>query len=214
MGMVAKAACGAAAAIVVSERFLVAHGSSHGAVEIVGQALRTDKEATFEVEGNPAAALANLCGFDGSRRAADAAFQEAGITPSQVDVVELHDAFASSEPAMVEALRLCDDGAGARFVEQGAWRHNGAGGELFHHGADGKGVVVNPSGGLESKGHPTGATGLAQCAELCWQLRGVAGKRQVAGAKYGLQHNYGWSSAAVVTVYAMKNNVNETLSRL
>ena len=71
--------------------------------------------------------------------------------------------------------------------------------------------VINPSGGLESKGHPVGATGLAQCAELVWQLRGEAGKRQVDGAKIALQHNYGWSSAAVVTVYRGPGEVKSKL---
>merc|ERR1711879_145132 len=101
---------------------------------------------------------------------------------------------------------LCEEGKGASLLDHGSWIKNSAGGELFELREDPakgskKGWVVNPSGGLESKGHPLGATGLAQCAELCWQLRGVAGKRQVDGASVALQHNYGWASAAVVTLY-------------
>ncbi len=146
--------------------------------------------------------MANVCGFDISRRAAEAAFAEAGLGPQQVDVVEIHDAFASNEVAMYEALKLCKDGAGGELVDAGEWRENGAGGSLFHYPRGGGGsLVVNTSGGLESKGHPIGATGLAQCAELCWQLRGTAGARQLPGAQVALQHNYGWASAAVVTLY-------------
>merc|ERR1712151_1007207 len=107
-----------------------------------------------------------------------------------------------NELAMYEALRLCDDGNGGALVESGHWRETEHGSRLFHYMRPGGGsYVVNPSGGLTSKGHPLGATGLAQCAELCWQLRGLAGKRQVTGASTGLQHNYGWASAAVVTLY-------------
>lgn len=203
--MVAKAACGAAAALIVSDTFLrsCSHLAAFAPVEIVGQALRTDTAATFDDKGDPMGTLANLCGFDGSRRAADAAFGEATLSPIDIDVAEVHDAFSSNEMVMTEAVRLCEDGGGPRFVDSGEWRSNGQGGELYHQpklkGA--ATVVINPSGGLESKGHPTGATGVAQCAEICWQLRGVAGKRQVPGAKVGLQHNYGWSSAAVVTLY-------------
>merc|ERR1712232_1342068 len=100
------------------------------------------------------------------------------------------------------ALRLCSDGNGGALVDSGNWRETGHGSRLFHYIRPGGGsYVVNPSGGLMSKGHPIGATGLAQCAELCWQLRGVAGKRQVPDTSVGLQHNYGWASAAVVTLY-------------
>lgn len=103
---------------------------------------------------------------------------------------------------MYEALRLCPDGGGGTLVDGGQWRDAGSGVQLFHYRRyNGSAFVVNTSGGLETKGHPIGATGLAQCAELCWQLRGVAGPRQLSGARIGLQHNYGWASAAVVTIY-------------
>ena len=220
--MVAPSACGAAAAVLVGEQRLgslaapagAGAGGSCWAVEIAGCALRTDLPDSFAVASAPRAALANLCGFSGARRAADAALAEAGLVAADVDVAEVHDAFASSEMAACEALRLCDDSVA--FVDGGVWLPTAQGGELFHQPRRQRGgrqqqqqqqqqqagtVVVNPSGGLESKGHPTGATGLAQCAECCWQLRGVAGKRQVPGARTALAHNYGWSSAAVVTVF-------------
>ena len=81
----------------------------------------------------------------------------------------------------------------------------GEGGKMVDRGDNTYGgkYVVNPSGGLESKGHPLGATGLAQCAELTWQLRGQADKRQVPGAKLALQHNIGLGGAAVVTLYRL-----------
>eukprot|EP00929_Paragymnodinium_shiwhaense_P028898 TRINITY_DN16675_c0_g1_i1.p1 TRINITY_DN16675_c0_g1~~TRINITY_DN16675_c0_g1_i1.p1 ORF type:complete len:394 (+),score=76.15 TRINITY_DN16675_c0_g1_i1:77-1183(+) len=179
-------------------------GTGEGFVEIVGQALRTDTAASFDTE-DKSQALANIVGYDISRQAATAAFAQAEMKPQDVDVVEIHDAFASNELAMYGALGLCkDDGQGAlgAFVESGTWRDNGQGSKLFHYPRQGGGsYVVNASGGLSSKGHPIGATGIAQCAELCWQLRGVSGKRQVPGAKVALQHNYGWASTAVVTLY-------------
>jgi len=141
-------------------------------------------------------------------------YAAAGVGPDEVDVAEVHDAFASNELAMYEALGLCGTGEGGALIDSGEWAATAAGGELCRMpkrgrraGSAGDGawrdwLVVNPSGGLESKGHPVGATGLAQCAECCWQLRGAAGPRQVPGARIALQHNYGWASAAVVTLYA------------
>jgi sterol carrier protein 2 len=102
--------------------------------------------------------------------------------------VELHDCFSCNELITYEALGLCPEGKAGEFVDSGAQTYGGK-------------VVVNPSGGLISKGHPLGATGLAQCAELSWQLRGEAGKRQVEGAKFALQHNLGLGGAAVVSLY-------------
>eukprot|EP00929_Paragymnodinium_shiwhaense_P028899 TRINITY_DN16675_c0_g1_i2.p1 TRINITY_DN16675_c0_g1~~TRINITY_DN16675_c0_g1_i2.p1 ORF type:complete len:476 (+),score=88.20 TRINITY_DN16675_c0_g1_i2:77-1429(+) len=205
--MLAPLACGAAAGLLCSERYLQKKkraGTGEGFVEIVGQALRTDTAASFDTE-DKSQALANIVGYDISRQAATAAFAQAEMKPQDVDVVEIHDAFASNELAMYGALGLCkDDGQGAlgAFVESGTWRDNGQGSKLFHYPRQGGGsYVVNASGGLSSKGHPIGATGIAQCAELCWQLRGVSGKRQVPGAKVALQHNYGWASTAVVTLY-------------
>ena len=105
-----------------------------------------------------------------------------------MDVVELHDCFSCNELVTYEALGLCAEGGAGEFIDSGA---NTYGGE----------VVVNPSGGLISKGHPLGATGLAQCAELSWQLRGEAQARQVEGASLALQHNLGLGGAAVVAAY-------------
>lgn len=115
-------------------------------------------------------------------------------------MIEIHDAFSSNELITYEALGLCPVGGGGAMVDAAEWRANSQGTELCRMGPEGR-WVINPSGGLESRGHPVGATGLAQCAELVWQLRGEAGKRQVDGAKVALQHNYGWSSAAVCTLY-------------
>jgi len=196
LAMVARPACGASAAVLVSEHLLASVKKATVPVEVVGQALCTDQAATFDASV-PVASLANLCGWDGSRRAADEAYAQAGLSASDVDVAEIHDAFSSNEMAMFSALRLCEEGGAPAFVDGGVWR----GSNLHFFTRGGRSVVVNSSGGLVAKGHPTGATGVAQCAELCWQLRGVAGGRQVPGAKTALQHNYGWSSAAVVTLY-------------
>ena len=174
--------CGAAAAVVVSERFARQHGLAAG-VRIVAQAMATDTAASFEGRS-----MVDLVGFQMSKAAARQVFEQAGIGPSDVDVCELHDCFAQNELLTYEALGLCDEGGGERFVEDGANTYGGA-------------VVTNPSGGLLSKGHPLGATGLAQCAELVTQLRGGAGPRQVDGARVALQHNLGLGGACVVTLY-------------
>jgi acetyl-CoA acetyltransferase len=100
----------------------------------------------------------------------------------------LHDCFSINEVLMYEALGLCAEGDGGRLIDDGATTYGGR-------------WVVNPSGGLISKGHPLGATGLAQCAELVWQMRGQAGDRQVDGARVALSHNHGLGSACVVTMY-------------
>jgi len=123
-----------------------------------------------------------------SRRAAHQVYQQAGIGPDDVDVIELHDCFAPNELLTYEALGLCGEGEGHKLVDSGETTYGGR-------------WVVNPSGGLISKGHPLGATGLAQCAELTWQLRGLAERRQVVGATVALQHNIGLGGSAVVTAY-------------
>jgi acetyl-CoA acetyltransferase len=107
-----------------------------------------------------------------------------------VDVIELHDCFTANELITYEALGLCEQGGAEQLINEGNVTYGGK-------------WVVNPSGGLLSKGHPLGATGLAQCAEMCWQLRGQADKRQVEGAKVGLQHNLGLGGACVVTLYSV-----------
>jgi acetyl-CoA acetyltransferase len=177
---------GSAAAIVASERFVAEHGLADKAVEILGQAMATDTASSFDESAD----CMTIVGSEMSRSAAARAYEEAGIAARDVDVCELHDCFSTNELITYEALGFARAGEGHRLVEAEATTHGGAG------------PVVNPSGGLISKGHPLGATGLAQCSELTWQLRGEAAARQVDGAAIGLQHNIGLGGAAVVTVYA------------
>ena len=172
--------CGAAAMIICSESFANKH-SIEKSVEIAGQAMATDTSATWE---NPL----NLVGADMTRRAALQAFEHAGLGVEDVDVVELHDCFTTNEIITYEALGLCSEGEATAFVAAGDNTYEGK-------------YVVNPSGGLMSKGHPIGATGLAQGYELVIQLRGIAGARQVPDARIALQHNLGLGGAAVVTLY-------------
>ncbi len=175
---------GSACAIVASESYVDSHDLWDGAIEIVGQSMITDLSSTFD-EG---ADCMTIVGSDMSRAAADRAYAEAGVGPDEVDVCELHDCFSANELITYEALGFAPEGEGHKLVEEEATTYGGK-------------VVVNPSGGLISKGHPLGATGLAQCSELTWQLRGEADRRQVDGAKVALQHNIGLGGAAVVTVY-------------
>jgi len=174
---------GAGAAILASEEFVKKHGLQKQAVEIAGQAMVTDMKSTFDEKS-----CIKLIGSDMTKKAAEKVYQQSGLGPENIDVVELHDCFSTNEMITYEALGLCPVGKGGEFVDSGANTYGGK-------------VVVNPSGGLISKGHPLGATGLAQCAELNWQLRGKAEKRQVPGAKVALQHNLGLGGAAVVTLY-------------
>jgi sterol carrier protein 2 len=176
---------GSACAIVASERYVDEHDLWGKAIEIVGQSMVTDLTSTFD----EAADCMTIVGSDMSRTAADRAYEEAGVAAAEVDVVELHDCFSANELITYEALGLAAEGEAHKLVEAEATTYGGSG------------PVVNPSGGLISKGHPLGATGLAQCSELTWQLRGEADKRQVAGAAVALQHNIGLGGAAVVTVY-------------
>jgi sterol carrier protein 2 len=185
---------GAAAAVVCSEAFVRAHGLEQQAVEIRAQSMVTDIPSTLNGDS-----YIGLSGFDMAKRAADEVYEAAALTPQDVDVLEVHDCFSCAELFMYEALGLCDVGEGGALIDSGEWVENAAGGRVCRLGGR---WVVNPSGGLESKGHPIGATGLAQCAELCWQLRGDADKRQVEGAQVALQHNFGVGGAAVVTLYA------------
>ena len=174
---------GAGAAILASEDFVLRHGLQAKAVEIAGMAMTTDFPSTFEEKSS-----IKLVGYDMTKKAAEQVYAQAGVEAADVDVVELHDCFSCNELVTYEALGLCAEGGAGEFIDSGA---NTYGGE----------VVVNPSGGLISKGHPLGATGLAQCAELSWQLRGEAQARQVEGASLALQHNLGLGGAAVVAAY-------------
>lgn len=174
--------CGAAAAVLCTEKFARANGLD-SRVKIVAQAMTTDTPSTFEARN-----MMQLVGYDMARAAADQVYQAAGIGPGDVNVVELHDCFATNELLSYEALGLAPEGGAEKMVNDGDNTYGGR-------------VVTNPSGGLLSKGHPLGATGLAQCAELVQQLRGRAEARQVPGAKVALQHNLGLGGACVVTMY-------------
>lgn len=174
--------CGAAAAVLVSEAFAKRHGLST-TVRIRAQAMTTDRPSTFETRD-----MMRVVGFDMAKEAAQKAYDAAGIGPGDIKVVELHDCFAQNELISYEALGLCGEGEAEQFVVDGDNTYGGR-------------FVTNPSGGLLSKGHPLGATGLAQCYELTHQLRGTAEARQVEGASLALQHNLGLGGAAVVTIY-------------
>lgn len=175
---------GAGAVLVASEAFVARHGLWDRAVEMIGQAMATDLPGAFDDRRSPR----QILGFEMVQKAADIALREAGLGIDAVDVIELHDCFSSNELLTYEALGLAPIGQGHKLVDEQATTYGGK-------------VVVNPSGGLISKGHPIGATGLAQCAELTWQLRGTAGQRQVTDARVGLQQNHGLGSAVVVSVY-------------
>lgn len=174
--------CGGAAAVLVSERFADKHGIGKE-VRIAAQAMTTDTPSTFK-----AGDMMQLVGYDMAKEAASRVYESAGIGPDDLDVVELHDCFAHNELITYEALGLCDEGDAGKFINDGDNTYGGR-------------IVTNPSGGLLSKGHPLGATGLAQCYELTRQLRGTAGSTQVEGAKVALQHNLGLGGACVVTLY-------------
>lgn len=173
--------CGAAAAVLVSPEFARKHGLS-AEVEIKAQAMSTDFSSTFDERS-----MLKMVGFDMAKAAAQQVYEEAGVGPEDIQVVELHDCFTTNELFTYEALGLCPNGGGEKFIEDG---DNTYGGKF----------VVNPSGGLLSKGHPLGATGFAQCYELVHQLRQTAEKRQVDGVKYALAHNLGLGGACVVTL--------------
>ena len=174
--------CGAAAAVVCSEDFAKKHGLTHG-VKILAQEMTTDFTSTFEDHS-----MIKLIGYDMAKAAADKVYEKAGIGPDDVQVVELHDCFTANELLTYEAIGLTPEGTAEKYIWDGDNTHGGK-------------HVTNPSGGLLSKGHPLGATGLAQCAELVWQLRGEAEDRQVEGATTALQHNLGLGGACVVTMY-------------
>jgi acetyl-CoA acetyltransferase len=152
-------------------------------VRIKAQAMTTDRPVTFKARD-----MREVVGFSMAKAAAQQVYEAAGVGPQDIDVVELHDCFAHNELISYEALGLCPQGGAEKFVVDGDNTYGGK-------------VVTNPSGGLLSKGHPLGATGLAQCTELVQQLRATAGKRQVEGARLALQHNLGLGGACVVTLY-------------
>lgn len=173
--------CGAAAAILCSEEYAKANGLD-ASVRIKAQAMTTDFESTFSTD------MIRVVGYDMAKAAADRVYEASGVSPEDIRVVELHDCFTTNELLTYEGLGLTPEGTAEKFIADG---NNTYGGQ----------VVANPSGGLMSKGHPLGATGLAQCTELVWQLRGQAEARQVEGVNLALQHNIGLGGAAVVTLY-------------
>jgi len=174
--------CGAGAAILCSDEFAKKHGISKP-VYIAAQAMTTDYDSSFKEES-----MMKMVGYDMAKECAKKVYDQAGLGPKDVQVIELHDCFTANEILTYEALGLCPEGGAEKFIEEG---DNTYGGKW----------VTNPSGGLLSKGHPLGATGLAQCTELVWQLRGTADKRQVPNAKVALQHNLGLGGACVMTMY-------------
>ncbi|WP_244815255.1 lipid-transfer protein [Caballeronia sp. Lep1P3] len=174
--------CGAAAAVLCSDDYARRHGLDTR-VWIAAQALTTDRPESLSGDD-----MRYVAGYGMSRDAARQVYEASGIGAEDVDVIELHDCFAHNELITYEALGLCPEGGAAKFIDDGDNTYGGR-------------YVVNPSGGLLSKGHPLGATGLAQCTELVQQLRGAAGERQVPDARVALQHNVGIGGACVVTMY-------------
>ncbi|MFE3054207.1 thiolase family protein [Nocardia sp. NPDC059239] len=160
---------GAAAAVVVSESAVRRLGRQR-AVRIAGGALTSG-------------GIADRAGArrGTTKRTANLAYAEAGIGPEDLSLCEVHEPFTISEPLHAESLGLCDAGHGGRYISGG------------YADIDGKGVAINPSGGLIARGHPLGATGLAQVHEIVTQLRGEAKDRQVPGARVGLAHIFGGS---------------------
>lgn len=153
---------GAGAAVLMSEDAVIRYGLQDKAVEIIGMEMATDTADLFTDNS-----LMKIAGSQMTTNAARRLYEKTGVSPMDVNVVELHDCFATNELITYEGLQLCGVGEAGKFVDAGDNTYGGR-------------VVVNPSGGLIAKGHPLGATGLAQCAELVWQLRGEAGDRQVS----------------------------------
>lgn len=175
---------GGAAAVLVSQAFLDARPHlKDQAVLIAGQCLATDAPSLFSRSS------IDLMGFEMTQHAVKVATEEAGINVRDASVIEVHDCFSANEMIVLDALGLSEPGKAHELVRRGDITYGGR-------------FVVNPSGGLISKGHPLGATGLAQCAELVWHLRGWANNRAVPKTKYALAHNLGLGGAVVVTVYA------------
>lgn len=184
---------GGAAAVVVSQAFLDARPELKSqAVLIAGQCMQTDSSQAFN------GSAANLVGAEITRSIVKIALEEAKVKSAKdIKVCELHDCFSVAELVYIDALGLSDPGKAHEFVRA---KQNTYGGQ----------TVVNPSGGLISKGHPLGATGLAQCAELVWQLRGWANNRLVKGVDAALAHNLGLGGAGVVTIYRRYDGDNNS----
>ena len=174
--------CGAAAVVLASDAFVQKHGITNP-VYIAAQAMTTDFASTFE-----SGSMMNAIGYDMAKACAKQVYEQASLGPEDLKVVELHDCFSANELITYEAIGLCPEGGAEKFIMDGDNTYGGR-------------FVTNPSGGLLSKGHPLGATGCAQATVLVWHLRGQADKRQVEGARVGLQHNLGLGGACVMTMY-------------
>ena len=211
---------GAGAAIIVSEDFVKKHGLEYKAVEVAAQCMVTDLPGTFDEDK---LSLMTIAGYECSKKAAQKIYDQAGITADQVNVVELHDCFSANELITYEAIGLCPEGGAGEFIDSG---NNTYGGRVVVNPSGGliskviatsnntlllqPCTVVNKLSKLNVRGlkinfqgHPLGATGLAQCTELTWQILGIAGKRQVPNCEYALQHNIGLGSAVVMTLYKL-----------
>ncbi len=185
---------GAACAIVCSEGFICKYGLQDQAVEVLACCLGSDKEDSFQGDSS-----ISRIGFNLAKEVSGKAYKEAGISAKDLQVVELHDCFSANELITYESLGLCEEGKAKELIDKGDNTYGGS-------------FVVNPSGGLTSKGHPLGATGIAQITELTWQLRNMSDKRQVKGVKHALAHNLGLGSAVVVSIlkkYNEKFNIKE-----
>ena len=175
---------GAGAAVIVSESFLNQRPELRSqAILMAGQQLMTDSPQLYS------RSAMDLVGFDMTKQASKLALEEAGVSPKDIKVAEVHDCFSANELILLDGLGFCEPGKAHEMVRRGDITYGG------------KGPIINPSGGLISKGHPLGATGLAQCCELTWQLRGWANNRLVKDTDVALQHNLGLGGAVVVTVY-------------
>lgn len=165
------------AACVVLASMDIAKGAGHPPIKAIGTGAATDTLALH--------ARADITRLEAVRRSAEAAYQMAGVAAGDVDLAEVHDCFSIAEICIIEELGFAERGKGGLFTEQGHTALNGR-------------IPVNTSGGLKSKGHPVGATGVAQVVEVVEQLRGAAGKRQVKDARIGLTQNMGGSGASSV----------------
>jgi acetyl-CoA C-acetyltransferase len=166
--------CNGAAAMIIS--------TDKTKVEITGSGLSTSNLTSFERE--------NMTSWNSTITAAKIAYAEANITPKDIDIVEIHDAFTSVELISYEDLGFCSKGEGAKLIREGATKINGQ-------------LPVNTSGGLKAKGHPISATGISQIYELHLQLTGQADKRQVDNIKYGLAHNIG-GAGSITGIHILK----------
>jgi sterol carrier protein 2 len=173
---------GGAAAIVVSEDFIQKHNLQDRAIEVAGLGIATDSVRLYEDRSR-----IELAGADMTRRASQIAYKQAGVGPRDIQVIELHDCFAANELIVYDGLGLCKPGEAHKLIDAG---DNTYGGKW----------VINPSGGLESKGHPLGATGIGMIFYLVNQLRGEAGALQADNVKYAMSHNLGLGGSCIITI--------------